>query len=440
MCFAARFPRKKGSKAREGTAGKTDGTAMEGGNNDSTRTAGAAQPVGVEATAGTQQPAGTQAAAGGTTDHTADVAAGASTLDGVPYLDQRNGPAGADQGLPPGDWDGMPGADQGHMAAVEDGTPGADQGLPPDIGDGVLGADQGAMAVVEGSTPGADQGDLPAKGRRGLAGMSGMERGRLEAQEGGRRKGKRGVKERDWEALRRATLLGLVHHRCTGADQFPGEGCAAATEQPRVQRGHTVPGRRREDNSTVTGSSRGPMLEEEQAGRWERQLARQLASDATGALEWGVDLRTPRYIPGVPGAGHMRGVPGAGHVGGQCDVTLVGGLDLNAPAPAESPPAGAELPPDAAESAAPLSGLPHDGEAAATGPGARFSGPRTIPRQHAEVAWDEGEGEEDGVDWEAVRTASLEEVADVIKERGQHFVLAGRIQVRTQRVPQEGLR
>lgn len=38
---------------------------------------------------------------------------------------------------------------------------------------------------------------------------------------------------------------------------------------------------------------------------------------------------------------------------------------------------------------------------------------------------------EDGVDWEAVRCADLEEIADAIKERGMNWKLAGRIKVRT---------
>lgn len=36
---------------------------------------------------------------------------------------------------------------------------------------------------------------------------------------------------------------------------------------------------------------------------------------------------------------------------------------------------------------------------------------------------------EDGVDWEAVRSANVQEVADVIKERGLNWILAGRIKV-----------
>ena len=39
---------------------------------------------------------------------------------------------------------------------------------------------------------------------------------------------------------------------------------------------------------------------------------------------------------------------------------------------------------------------------------------------------------EDGVDWEAVRHANVEEVANVIKERGLNWILAGRIKVSTQ--------
>lgn len=39
---------------------------------------------------------------------------------------------------------------------------------------------------------------------------------------------------------------------------------------------------------------------------------------------------------------------------------------------------------------------------------------------------------EDGVDWEAVRHANVEEVASVIKERGLNWILAGRIKVCTQ--------
>lgn len=39
------------------------------------------------------------------------------------------------------------------------------------------------------------------------------------------------------------------------------------------------------------------------------------------------------------------------------------------------------------------------------------------------------EATEDGVDWEAVRRADVAEVADVIKERGLNWILAGRIKV-----------
>lgn len=47
---------------------------------------------------------------------------------------------------------------------------------------------------------------------------------------------------------------------------------------------------------------------------------------------------------------------------------------------------------------------------------------------------------EDGVDWEAVRHANVEEVANVIKERGLNWILAGRIKVCTQsRSPQSSL-
>ena len=41
---------------------------------------------------------------------------------------------------------------------------------------------------------------------------------------------------------------------------------------------------------------------------------------------------------------------------------------------------------------------------------------------------------EDGVDWEAVRCADLEEIADAIKERGMNWKLAGRIKVLTDRL------
>lgn len=47
---------------------------------------------------------------------------------------------------------------------------------------------------------------------------------------------------------------------------------------------------------------------------------------------------------------------------------------------------------------------------------------------------------EDGVDWEAVRHANVEEVASVIKERGLNWILAGRIKVCTQsRSPKSSL-
>lgn len=47
---------------------------------------------------------------------------------------------------------------------------------------------------------------------------------------------------------------------------------------------------------------------------------------------------------------------------------------------------------------------------------------------------------EDGVDWEAVRHANVEEVANVIKERGLNWILAGRIKVCTQsRSPKSSL-
>jgi hypothetical protein len=36
---------------------------------------------------------------------------------------------------------------------------------------------------------------------------------------------------------------------------------------------------------------------------------------------------------------------------------------------------------------------------------------------------------EDGVDWEAVRLADVEVIAEVIKERGFNWILAGRIKV-----------
>jgi len=193
-----------------------------------------------------------------------------------------------------------------------------------------------------------------------------------------------------------------------------------------VPRGCTVLAR----GATEAGAERsqGVLLDGEQALR----LGRQLASDAREALEWGVDLLSPLSMPGTPRAGHTAGVPGAGPmpgvleagytpgiagvrhrpgVPGVGDLPSARGLDINAPPP-DSPPLAAEPLPAGAESAAP-------------GPGAHAGGPRGVPRQHAEVAWGRG-GEEDGVDWEAVRSASLAEVADVIKERGQHFVLAGR--------------
>lgn len=66
---------------------------------------------------------------------------------------------------------------------------------------------------------------------------------------------------------------------------------------------------------------------------------------------------------------------------------------------------------------------------------------KNIKKVEEEIDWDEirrtyssaeprGSNHMDSVDWEAVRCAKHKDVADAIKERGQHNIIAGRIQVK----------
>jgi hypothetical protein len=66
---------------------------------------------------------------------------------------------------------------------------------------------------------------------------------------------------------------------------------------------------------------------------------------------------------------------------------------------------------------------------------------KKIKKVEEEIDWDEirrtyssaeprGSNHMDSVDWEAVRCAKHKDVADAIKERGQHNIIAGRIQVK----------